>query len=201
MGFRRLGKLSPPKNQEETSVRWVLTSQQKMVFSNTSSVAILLVFHFFVLDSFWTNLKPSYWFFWPPLRNVVTSCFATRIPSTVTVSDAPKRWSATFEDHRVGRSDIFAWKSSHIRGILLNKPSPVFLSKSWPYNEFREFSLPIPKVDDVWALHEFTERIRNRVFIPRTVLSRHVTLCPWHSVKMLLPPNKNSRTKEIWNTN
>ena len=66
MGFWRLGKLSPPKNQEDTSVRWVLTSQQKMVFSN-DLVLLSCWFSTFFWDSFWTNLKPSYWFFWPNL--------------------------------------------------------------------------------------------------------------------------------------
>lgn len=193
MGFWRLGKLSPPKNQEDTSVRWVLTSQQKMVFSN-DLVLLSCWFSTFFWDSFWTNLKPSYWFFWPNLYEMWCSeLFCARIPETVAFSATAQK--VVGKNLRItGWSDILAWTSTT---FWINH-HPYFWAKAdLINNEFREFSLPIPKVDDVWSLHEFTERIRNRVFIPRTVLSRHVAPCHWHRVKMLLPSQKKNRTKEM----
>ena len=207
MGFWRLGKLSPPKNQEDTSVRWVLTSQQKMVFSN-DLVLLSCWFSTFFWDSFWTNLKPSYWFFWPNLYEMWFSelfC-ARRIPSTVfrsvTGSDAPSAQKVVAKNlriHRVKRPFFGLKVHPHQVTCFYINHTRIFLYQKWPYknNEFREFSLPIPKVDDVWSLHEFTKRIRNRVFIPRTVLSRHVAPCHWHRVKMLLPSKKKNRTKEM----
>lgn len=94
MGFWRLGKLSPPKNQEDTSVRWVLTSQQKMVFSNDLVLLFCWVFHFFFGILFGPTLNLPTDSFGPTLTKCGDELFcARRIPSTVfrsvTGSDAP----------------------------------------------------------------------------------------------------------------